>query len=229
MTEFIALDFPQALVDAYAQRVEIANAKALKIKAATEGVDEQIDTFINTSDDEQIANYRQWRDSVIEEIEALKTSLKENEEQAREHARAQVAEELDFDPKELTSEYLADRRGITEMRKGFNQIYGNERTDERLAEVSEVVSLTGTRKGSGSPRPNLESASVDGVTLEKATFGEIANVVSAQAGKRITAADTLTVALKAGNFKQWQDAEGEQTFTLSLAGNDFVITWEPVA
>lgn len=207
--------------------IESANEKARKIKAATEDVDDSIDAFIADSELEQVAKFREWRDQAMAKIEEIQTALKDQTDNVREFARSQVADDLDFDVEALKSEYLDERRAITSQRKALEVLLSREVLDEALDGVEELIGLKGQSSGTGTPKPRLNSVSVNGEPMDKPTFSRVAAYLKSEFKSTMTAGEIVSEALKAAGTNDWRTLTGEQTFNLTVGDSSVTVTWEP--
>lgn len=213
------------LVDQISGSIAEANAIAKRVKAATEGIDEQVAEYIEESS--ELAEFRQWRDDTLAKIAEVNARLKEESDKAEAHAREAIGQDLDIDVEEEKAKYLSLRSEVTKKRTALGQFFDEDVIAEAMADTEELIGFKGARRGGsgGTPRPRLEAASVNGAELTKPTFSEIAKVLKEVAKVDTTAGDLIKVALETAGVKEWNDANGEQSF--EFEGNR--VTWTPVA
>lgn len=172
------------LVEKYSGLVSEANSIGGRYRAETGELSERVDSFINTTDDENIVKTREWIAAQREKIAAAESAISEREAAIREVAEAAVSEASDFDAEAAEKQFLALRKEITAMRKGF-EAFGME-----VPEIEEIVSLKsrtarqgGDGRGAGVSRSSFSSVSVDGTDLEKPTLSVAATLITKNHGK----------------------------------------------
>ena len=119
------------LIAQYAEAAKAANAAADEYKSLTADNDKRVSDFINTSEDEKIAQFRAMRDKVTAQIEAAQAKLDEQAKAAREYAESQVAL-TEGDPAEVREKYLAARTNANNLRKAFVLIAGEDAVNEMV-------------------------------------------------------------------------------------------------
>jgi hypothetical protein len=166
----MATEVPRALIDLWTAKVDEANAAAVNYRQATSGKDEAVATLLNTSDDDQIVAFREWRAKVQAQIDAALATIEAKTAEVREYAESNL-DASDVDPEALKKTYLDARAEATKMRAGLVGFFGEEAVAKIVeAEgIEEITNLRGTnRKGAtGIKRPRLESATVNGEAVEK--------------------------------------------------------------
>jgi len=174
------------LVPVYAEAVKAANEIALKIKSATSGEDEKVQAVLSTSDDAELAKWREDDARVRAQIAEAQKRLDEAKAKAAERAKSLVTDESDgFNVEEGKKEFLTRRQEATSFRKTLLMLHKNDETALTKtiedAGIVEILSLRGssgkTSGATGKRKPRLTSASVDGVEIPSPTFTTLASKI----------------------------------------------------
>lgn len=160
------------------EATDTANGLALKIKGATSGKEDRVSAILTTSDDPEIVTWREQDAKVQAQIKAAQEKLAEARDSAAKKAESLLTDSADFNVEEAKKEFLTKRQEVTSISKTIKLVLkGDEKAYAAGIEsggIVEVLSLRGSNgatSGSlGKRKPRLHSATVNGETLEKATF-----------------------------------------------------------
>lgn len=216
---------PAEVLDQYRTAVEAANKAAEDFKAITSGAEERIVSFLNTSEDEQVVKFREYRDKVTAQIEAAQKKLDDAEDNARKYAESQVATD-DGDPAAIKEQAMKSRREANEIAKALSVLVGEEAFTEAAKEAG-IPDLAGIRgagnKGAtGIRRPRLERATVNGHPVAdkdgKTSFGLIESYIGKAYGK-VDGNDLRSAAFQAAGTDDLSTVKGEEiSFTFTVPG-----------
>lgn len=164
------------------EATDTANGLALKIKGATSGKEDRVSAILTTSDDPEIVTWREQDAKVQAQIKAAQEKLAEARDSAAKKAESLLTDSADFNVEEAKKEFLTKRQEVTSISKTIKLVLkGDEKAYAagiESAGIVEVLSLRGSNgatSGSlGKRKPRLHSATVNGETLEKATFTTLA-------------------------------------------------------
>jgi hypothetical protein len=204
------------MLDTYVAHVRKANAAANTYRELTSSKNDVVAHVINTSDDETIVRFREWRDALLAQIAKAQNELDAKTTEVRGYAETLAPTEETTAPEDVKAEYLKTRKSLTDMRAGLVQFFGADVVNEALAGVEELTGLRGSSRmggGTGVKRPRLESATVNGEpvpvgTTGMPTFTTMAAYVSKNVGK-VSAADLKDAAFKAAGTSDLSEKAGE--------------------
>lgn len=157
--------------------------KANKIHAnyvlATSGKDEAAASFLATSEDEKVVQFREYEAKVSEAIAKMTSDLESAKESVKAYALENVQTDTDIDPKAAQDAFLEARKDAHAKSKALIAFVGQELYDQGVEQygITEVQSLKRGGKTTGATgvkRPRVLSATVNGVDVDKPTFGLIA-------------------------------------------------------
>lgn len=210
-------------------KADAANAIHARYVLATSGKDEAIASFLTTSDDAKVVSFREYETQARARIEQIQADLERNREGMREYALANVNVETDVDPDAAQKDFLAARKEAFAATKALVTFVGEDLYTEGIEKfgITEVQSL---RKGgkttgaTGVKRPRIESATVNGEALDKATFTEIAKRTN------VSLDDFRTAAFQAAGTDDIMSLPEGTTVTLSVTdkdGKSYDVTFTP--
>lgn len=185
----MATEIPRSLIDLFAAAVDTANEAAVEYRRLTSGKDEAVATAINSSTDDQVVAFREWRSKVEAQIAEAQARIDAKTAEVREYIEAHL-DASDTDPEAVKARYLEARQDATKMRSGLVGFFGDEAVAALMEaeKIEEITNLRGTnRKGAtGIKRPRLESATVNGEAVSKdgkVSFTLLGQYVSKTFGK----------------------------------------------
>lgn len=225
----ISLDDAKPMFLAYKEKADAANKIHANYVLATSGKDEAVTSFLNTTDDQKVSEFREYEATMLAKIEEAKAALEKNREAIRVYALDKVNLDTDINPEEEQAKFLAARKDAHAASKALVMFLGEELYNEGVEKfgITEVQSL---RKGgkttgaTGVKRPRLESATVNGETLDKATFTEIAKRVN------LSLDDFRDAAFKAAGTDDIMSLPAGTVITLAVSDKDdnrFDVTFTP--
>lgn len=210
-------------------KADAANAIHARYVLATSGKDEAVASFLATSDDEKVLKFREYESQIRAMIEKAKADLENAQEGMREYALANVNVDSDIDPDAESKKFLDARKEAFAATKALVTFVGEDLYKEGIEKfaITEVQSL---RKGgkttgaTGVKRPRIESATVNGETLDKATFTEIAKRTN------VSLDDFRTAAFKAADTEDIMSLPEGTVVSLSVTdkdGKSYDVTFTP--
>lgn len=179
----ISLDDAKPMFLMYKEKADKANAIHARYVLATSGKDEAVASYLATSEDETVLKFRAYEEETLRKLEEAKAKLEENREAIRNYALQHVNVDSDIDPEAESKNFLAARKDAFGAHKALVQFLGEEKVSEGIEKfgITEVQSLKRGGKTTGATgvkRPRIESATVNGTPLDKATFTEIAKATN---------------------------------------------------
>lgn len=217
----MATAIPQDMVTLFESVVKAANESAAQYRSLVGSKTDAVTEVLNTSDDERIVQYREWRDKVRAQIEQAQAKLDEQTKAITEYAESLATEGQDVNPDEVKARYLENRSKATKTRNLLAELFGKEAVD--ALGIEEVTNLRGTSSTGGATgikRPRLVSATVNGETVEKdgkTSFTLLTQHINKEHGK-IEGSDLRAAAFKAAGTEDLSslDEGTEVTFTLTV-------------
>ena len=233
--KFTPEDIPAALkamLPFYKGLVKTANDAAIYVRSATSGHEEKVAALLQTSDNENVTNYRAFVSQAQAQIADLQAKIDANTEKITAYAETLVTDAVDPAEVERKKEtFLETRKVITAQEKVLQFLIGSDKAlwDYILESngIEEGVSIRkgGATKGAtGIRRPRLVSATINGEDVEKATFGNIAKALG------INPEDFTNAAFKAAGTDDVMSLDAGSEVTLSLTdskGNPATVTFVP--
>lgn len=225
----ISLDDAKPMFLMLKAKADAANAIHARYVLATSGKDEAVASFLTTSDDPKVVAFREYETKARERMEQIKAELERNSEGMREYALASVNVETDVDPDAAQKDFLAARKEAFAATKALVTFVGEDLYTQGIEKfgITEVQSL---RKGgkttgaTGVKRPRIESATVNGEALDKATFTEIAKRTN------VSLDDFRTAAFQAAGTDDIMSLPENTTVSLSVTdkdGKSYDVTFTP--
>lgn len=210
-------------------KADAANQIHARYVLATSGKDEAVTSFLATSDEPKAVEFREYEAKVRAMIEKAQADLERNREAIRAYALENVNVDTDIDPDATQKEFLAARKEAFAATKALVTFVGEDLYNKGVEEfgITEVQSL---RKGgkttgaTGVKRPRIESATVNGEALDKATFTEIAKRTN------ISLDDFRTAAFQAAGTDDIMSLPEGTTVTLAVTdkdGKSYDVTFTP--
>lgn len=227
----ISLDDAKPMFLAYKEKADAANKIHASYVLATSGKDEAVSSFLTTSDDETVAKFRAYAEETERKIAEAKAALDENREKIRAYALTKVNVESDINPDQAQKDFLAARKDAHAAARALTMFLGEETYNAGVEKfgITEVQSLKRGGKTTGATgvkRPRIESATVNGVALDKATFTEIAKATN------VSLDDFRTAAFQAAGTEDIMSlAEGTEV-SLTVTDKDaksYAVTFVPKA
>lgn len=215
----ISLDDAKPMFLMLKAKADAANAIHARYVLATSGKDEAVASFLATSDHPKAVEFREYESKIRAMVEKAKADLEEAQEGMRNFALENVNVDSDIDPDAESKKFLDARKEAFAATKALVTFVGEDLYKEGIEKfgISEVQSL---RKGgkttgaTGVKRPRLESATVNGETLDKATFTEIAKRTN------VSLDDFRTAAFAAANTDDIMSLPEGTVVTLSVTDKD---------
>lgn len=227
----ISLDDAKPMFLAYKEKADAANKIHASYVLATSGKDEAVASFLTTSDDAKISEFRTYAEETERKIAEAKAKLDENREKIRAYALTKVNVENDIDPDQAQKDFLAARKDAYAAAKALTMFLGEETYTAGVEKfgITEVQSLKRGGKTSGATgvkRPRIEAATVDGTPLDKATFTEIAKATN------VSLDDFRTAAFAAAGTEDIMSLAEGTVVSLTVTDKDaktYAVTFTPKA
>lgn len=225
----ISLDDAKPMFLMLKAKADAANQIHARYVLATSGKDEAVASFLTTSEEPKVLEFREYESKARATIEKIQADLERNREGIREYALTQVNVETDIDPDAAQKDFLAARKEAFAATKALVTFVGEDLYTQGIEKfgITEVQSL---RKGgkttgaTGVKRPRIESATVNGETLDKATFTEIAKRTN------VSLDDFRTAAFQAAGTEDIMSLAEGTVVTLSVTdkdGKSYDVTFTP--
>lgn len=209
-----------------------ANADAKKKKELTSADSEQIDSLLNTSDDEEIAKWREWRTEHAKKIEeaekkiaAAKETLKEADAKAKAKAKSLVKGSVSEDDlKALQESYLLKRKKATALKTSLLVMAGDEEIVKRILQAYGIVDVISSASGATTSnageivRKRLASSTVNGNPVADKNGKTSFTYLSQQTG--VDGNDIRDAMAKAANVESVKDIDSGVTVDFTITHND---------